>query len=71
MTKYSKKFEYIINCISRAGFDPAGQICSYLQTQDNKCITSNGNACDLIRYVDLTELERFAAQVALQENQDA
>ena len=68
MKKYSKKLEYIINCISETGFDPAGQIYGYMQTKDDKYITRNGNARDLIKFIDPAELENFVAQVALKNN---
>ena len=62
MNSCSKKLEYIISCISEAGFDPYIQIYGYLQTDDDIYITRSGNARDLIRFIDRAELEEYVGQ---------
>jgi uncharacterized protein (UPF0297 family) len=65
MITLSKKLEYIINCISETGFDPYMQIYGYLQSNDDIYITRNGNARDLIKFVDRAELEKYVSERCL------
>ena len=66
MISRSKKLEYIINCISEAGLDPRTQIYGYLQSNDDIYITRKGNARDLIKFIDQTELENYIRQISPQ-----
>ena len=59
MKGYSKELLQIIGGILEAGYDPCMQILGYLQTNDDVYITRSGNARNLIKIIDRTELEEY------------
>jgi len=59
MKANSKELLQIIGSILEAGYDPYMQILGYLQTKDDSYITRTGNARNLIKTIDRTELEEF------------
>ena len=52
--------------IREAGFDPYEQITGYIRTGNDRYITRNGNARELIKQVDRNILKQFTAY--LKEN---
>jgi len=58
------RIERIIAALRQAGYDPYSQLQGYLITGNAAYITRNGNARDLIRCVDLYELQMYLQQCA-------
>ena len=59
MNHCSKKLEYVVSCIEKTEYDPRLQIYAYLQFGDDSYITRSGNARDLIKFIDRSELEEY------------
>lgn len=57
--KISKKLEYVVSCIAKTEHDPRLQIYAYLRFDDDSYITRTGNARDLIKFIDRSELENY------------
>ena len=48
--------------IEKTEYDPRLQIYAYLQFGDDSYITRNGNARDLIKFIDRSELEEYVGK---------
>ena len=53
---------YIIKCIEESGSDPRSQIIGYINSGNELYITRKGNARELIKSVDFSELEQFVGE---------
>lgn len=58
------RIERIIAALRQAGYDPYSQLQGYLITGNAAYITRTGNARDLIRSVDICELQMYLQQCA-------
>lgn len=58
------RIERIIAALRQAGYDPISQLQGYLITGNAAYITRNGNARELIRSVDLWQLQMYLQQCA-------
>ena len=54
-----QRLESISNSIQDAGFDPHDQITGYLRTGNDRYITRNGNARELIKTIDRRILKDY------------
>ena len=57
--KNKDTLEYIISCIEKSGNDPRIQIYGYVTTGNECYITREGNARELIKYVDVSCLFQY------------
>ena len=53
---------YIVKCIEESGSDPRSQIIGYINSGNELYITRKGNARELIKAVDFSELEQFVGE---------
>ena len=51
--------EHIIKSIRQAGYDPYDQLTAYLLTRDERYITRNGNARDMISKISRSNLTQY------------
>lgn len=58
------RIERIIAALRQAGYDPYSQLQGYLITGNAAYITRTGNARELIRTVDLWQLQMYLQQCA-------
>lgn len=58
------RIERIIAALRQAGYDPYSQLQGYLITGNAAYITRTGNARELIRTVDLWQLQSYLQQCA-------
>ena len=52
---------YIVECIEESGSDPRSQLIGYINSGNELYITRKGNARELIRSIDLKELNQYVA----------
>lgn len=52
---------YIVKCIEESGGDPRSQIIGYINSGNELYITRKGNARELIKSIDTTDLEQYIA----------
>lgn len=58
------RIDRIVAAMRQAGYDPISQLQGYLITGNAAYITRNGNARELIRSVDLWQLQMYVQQMA-------
>ena len=51
--------DHIIKSIRQAGYDPYDQLTAYLLTRDERYITRNGNARDMISKISRSNLTQY------------
>ena len=51
--------EHIIKSIRQAGYEPYDQLTAYLLTRDERYITRNGNARDMISKISRSNLTQY------------
>lgn len=56
-----RQLESIADSIREAGFDPFDQMTGYLRTGNDRYITRNGNARELIKQFDRKILKEYCA----------
>lgn len=61
MDNNQQVLEYIVKCIKDTGSDPRIQIKGYVDSGNERYITRNGDARNLIKSVDLSLLEHYVA----------
>lgn len=59
-----ERIERIVAAMRQAGYDPISQLQGYLITGNAAYITRSGNARELIRTVDLWQLQSYLQQCA-------
>ena len=59
-----ERIERIVSAMRQAGYDPICQLQGYLITGNVAYITRSGNARELIRSVDLWQLQMYLQQCA-------
>ena len=62
MEKNQQVLEYIIKCIKDTGNDPRTQIRGYVVSGNECFITRNGDARNLIKRVDTSQLEQYVTK---------
>ena len=61
MDNNQQVLEYIVKCIKDTGSDPHIQIKGYVDSGNERYITRNGDARNLIKSVDPSLLEHYVA----------
>ncbi len=57
--EFEKTMEQITDSIRKAGYNPYDQITGYLITGDDSYITRVGNARELIRTLDKSQIKQY------------
>ena len=59
MEENEKVLAHIVKYIRETGSDPRDQITGYVRSGDERYITRSGNARDLIKILDNSQLEQY------------
>ena len=62
MENNQQVLEYIVKCIKETGNDPQAQIRGYVYSGNERYITRNGDARNLIKEVKISVLEQYLTE---------
>ena len=62
MENNQQVLEYIVKCIRETGNDPQAQIQGYVRSGNERYITRNGDARNLIKAVEISVLEQYVTR---------
>lgn len=62
MQENKHTLDYIVRCIEDTGNDPKTQIYGYIKSGNDCFITRNGDARNLIKGVEASQLEQYVAK---------
>lgn len=62
MQENKQTLDYIVRCIEDTGNDPKIQIYGYINSGNDCFITRNGDARNLIKMVETSQLEQYVAK---------
>lgn len=61
--EFNKSMDIIVEALKERGYDPYAQIYGYLQENNPMYITQNRNARELIKQLDVKEIQRFISKL--------
>lgn len=61
--EFNKSMDIIVEALKERGYDPYAQIYGYLQENNPMYITQHRNARELIKQLDVKEIQRFISKL--------